>query len=128
MFYLKFLCSKLIDNGLPGMLGDLGWRLQVLPPLIDDIKFGRDLRNYEDINAKNCHQVGTISEVVCNEISKATQDKDVFPLILGGDHCIAIGTISAIKRTRKNSAVIWVKQFFGLQIPDFSLPFSFLLL
>ncbi len=98
----------MIDHGLIGVLGDVGWRWKQLPPLVTDPKFGIDInRNFEDINCKNCLQVGKVSELIKEHVLPECES-DNFPLILGGDHCISIGTISAIKQARKDTAIVWV--------------------
>ncbi len=100
---------SLIDAGLIRILSDLGWRWKQIPDIITDPNFGRDVmhRHDEDINAKNCMQVGKVSELIRNHV-RTECAQDVFPLILGGDHCISIGTISAIKECRPNTAIVWV--------------------
>jgi arginase len=102
------------------VLSDVGWRWKIVPPLIEDVRHGRDFRSYEDINAKNCLQVGTVSEIVKNRLVKECED-GCFPLILGGDHCISIGTISALKTLKKNSAIIWVDAHADINTPTTSL-------
>lgn len=61
----------------------------------------------EGARAKNCLEVGTVSEIIHNHVRKEFTP-DLFPVILGGDHCISIGTISAIKAVRPKTAVVWV--------------------
>jgi arginase len=102
------------------VLSDVGWRWKIVPPLIEDVRHGRDFRSYEDINAKNCLQVGTVSEIVKNRLVKECED-GCFPLILGGDHCISIGTVSALKTLKKNSAIIWVDAHADINTPTTSL-------
>lgn len=91
------------------MLGDLGWRWKQVPDFITDPDYGRDLSNkdFEELNVKNCMQVGKVSELIRNVVRPECSE-DNFPLILGGDHCISIGTISAIKESRPNTAIVWV--------------------
>jgi arginase family enzyme len=92
------------------MLGNLGWRWKQVPDFITDPNFGRDIsREFDDINAKNCMQVGRVSEMI-KDILVPECFEDNFPLILGGDHCISIGTISAIKQNRPNTVVVWVSR------------------
>ena len=57
--------------------------------------------------AKNCAQVGLGCKAIRDHVAEHCHDNN-FPLILGGDHCISIGTISAIKTARKDTAVVWV--------------------
>lgn len=105
-FTFRFLLRTLIENGLINLLGDIGWRWKQLPPLIVDDSNSSLILDPE-INAKNCFQVGLCSKTIMDHV-KPECEGDNFPLILGGDHCISIGTISAIKSARKNTAVVWV--------------------
>lgn len=127
----------LLDNGLVSMLGDIGWRWKQLPSVISDVNYGRDasMTMYEtnELNAKNCQQVGKCCEVIMHSVT-AECTPDNFPLILGGDHCIAIGTIPAIKAARPNTAVIWVDAHGDINTPATSqsgnmhgMPVAFLL-
>eukprot|EP01036_Dinobryon_divergens_P034985 gene34985-45282_t len=40
---------------------------------------------------------------------------------IGGDHCISIGTISAIKRNRKNAGIVWVDAHADINTPATSI-------
>jgi len=70
----------------------------------------------EELNAKNCLHVGMVTELIRDHITPECTPSN-FPLILGGDHCISIGTISAIKKARPNAAVVWVS--YSLQKPSY---------
>lgn len=68
------------------------------------------------VNAKNCAQVGS----TCEEVYKGVYEQaktDNFVLILGGDHCIPIGTISGIAAARPNTGIIWVDAHADLNTP-----------
>jgi arginase len=127
-------CRAMIDSGLPKMLGKIGWRLKMLPPLIIDPPFGlADARHEHNPNAKNCYQVGQVSDAICNYVHTECLP-DNFPLILGGDHCISIGTISAIRRARPQTKVVWVDAHGDINTPATSgsgnmhgMPLAFLL-
>jgi len=56
------------------------------------------LRNLELITKKN--------EKLAAEVDKVVE-KGSFPLILGGDHSIAIGTLAGVSKHYKNMGVIW---------------------
>ncbi|WP_053364810.1 arginase [Bacillus sp. FJAT-27245] len=56
------------------------------------------LRNLELITEKNAK--------LAEEVDKVVQ-KGAFPLVLGGDHSIAIGTLAGISKHYKNLGVIW---------------------
>ena len=95
-----------MEAGLPKLLGNIGWNVEQIPQIVIE---SRDTnKSYEGLNVKNCLQVGHGSEIIKQEVGKQCS-AGIFPLILGGDHCISIGTISAIKEKRKDTAVIWVR-------------------
>ncbi len=48
---------------------------------------------------------------VCEELAKVvteTLEAGEFPLVLGGDHSIALGSIAGVTRMHKNVGVIWI--------------------
>lgn len=57
-------------------------------------------------NLKNLNVVVDANKELCTKVDKAMKDGN-FPLILGGDHSIAIGTIKAVLRNVKKLGVIW---------------------
>lgn len=81
-------------------------------PTLDVEKFKSDqegLRNYDEIV--------TVSE----NLSKATSEivkKGNFPLTLGGDHSIAVGSISGISQHYENLGVIWYDAHGDLNVPE----------
>lgn len=81
-------------------------------PTLDVEKFNSDqegLRNYDEII--------TVSE----NLSKATSEivkKGNFPLTLGGDHSIAVGSISGISQHYENLGVIWYDAHGDLNVPE----------
>ncbi|MBP2027868.1 arginase [Acetoanaerobium pronyense] len=60
----------------------------------------------EGTNLKNLDEVVRVNTELCDKVSK-TMEEGRFPLVLGGDHSIAIGTISGVLRHKKNLGVIW---------------------
>ncbi|HCI81062.1 MAG TPA: arginase [Ktedonobacter sp.] len=56
---------------------------------------------------KYLEPIVSASEELANLVSQTLQN-DEFPLILGGDHSIALGSISGVARVHKNVGVIWV--------------------
>jgi arginase family enzyme len=98
----------LLDAGLVKLLGANGWKWKQLADIYKDPLLHRDLnRTFEDLNARNCQQVGRIAEVIKQQV-KAECLHDTFPLILGGDQCVSLGSISAIKEARPDTAVVYV--------------------
>lgn len=60
----------------------------------------------EGTNLKNLDEVVRVNTELCDKVSK-TMEEGRFPLVLGGDHSIAIGTIAGVLRHKKNLGVIW---------------------
>ena len=48
-----------------------------------------------------------VSEQLANIVTDTLQ-KDEFPLVLGGDHSIALGSISGVAKVHKNIGVLWI--------------------
>ena len=65
-----------------------------ISPLTDGVK----LRFLDEITRVNTE--------LCNKVSKIMEEGR-FPLVLGGDHSIAIGTIAGVAQHKKNLGVIW---------------------
>ncbi|WP_458415152.1 arginase [Schinkia sp. CFF1] len=59
-----------------------------------------------DTNLKNLKEVADASEKLAAKVDEAIKANH-FPLMLGGDHSIAIGSIAGIAKHYKNLGVIW---------------------
>ncbi len=59
-----------------------------------------------DTNLRNLKAVADGSERLANKIQEVLS-KDHFPLIFGGDHSIAIGTLAGVAKSYKELGVIW---------------------
>lgn len=91
------------------MLGDIGWGTKLVPPLhLESIDISGCGELPQGLKAKNCAQVGRGCKAIRDHVAEHCKEH-TFPLILGGDHCISIGTISAIKTARKEAGVVWVR-------------------
>ncbi len=83
-------------------------RLQNLGYTVDDLGDLRDLSSVLDANTK-------LANVVDEIINKGS-----FPLVLGGDHSIAIGTLAGVAKHYKNLGVIWYDAHGDLNTPETS--------
>ena len=94
--------------------------------------------NYPSYNSlgnsiKNAYSVGCS----CYDLYKktlSTYDNNMFPIIIGGDHSIACGSISAALSKQPNIGIIWIDAHADINTPDTSIsmnihgmPLSFLL-
>lgn len=60
-----------------------------------------------DSHTKYLDPIVRVSEDLANTVTAALQDEE-FPLILGGDHSIALGSITGVARVHRDIGVIWV--------------------
>ena len=60
----------------------------------------------EGTHLKNLSEVARVNTLLCERIDTVMKDGR-FPLVIGGDHSIAIGTISGVLQHKKNLGVIW---------------------
>ena len=86
------------------------------------------------LNAKNCREIGRVCEAISKATFQQALDPDNFVLILGGDHCIPIGTIPGLVAARPSTGVMWVDAHVDLNTPSSSgsgnmhgMPLGFLL-
>ncbi|GHI01563.1 arginase [Neobacillus kokaensis] len=84
-----------------------------LKPLFDeihdlgDIPIGRpEVAIDEESNLRNLDLVAEKNTLLCEKVDEAIQ-AGAFPLVLGGDHSIAIGTLAGVAKHYKNLGVIW---------------------
>lgn len=84
-----------------------------LKPLFDDIHdlgdipIGRpEVVVDKESNLRNLDLVAEKSELLAKKVDEAIQSGS-FPLVLGGDHSIAIGTLAGVAKHYKNLGVIW---------------------
>ncbi|HFZ5340965.1 arginase [Staphylococcus aureus] len=69
----------------------------------------KGLRNYDEII--------NVNQKLNKEVS-ASIENNRFPLVLGGDHSIAVGSVSAISKHYNNLGVIWYDAHGDLNIPE----------
>ena len=60
----------------------------------------------EGTHLKNLGEVARVNSLLCESVDKEMQE-DRFPLVIGGDHSVAIGTIAGVLQHKKNLGVIW---------------------
>ncbi len=54
----------------------------------------------EGTHLKNLGEVARVNSLLCENVDKVMQE-DRFPLVIGGDHSIAIGTIAGVLQHKK---------------------------
>ncbi|WP_066156036.1 arginase [Halalkalibacter krulwichiae] len=131
--------TKVSVVGVPMDLGqvrrgvDMGPSAMRYAGLIEGIKeLGFDVVDYGDItihrssngskqeqNLKNLQEVIKTSEELCRDLDQILS-KGGFPLVLGGDHSMSIGSIAGISKHYKNLGVIWYDAHTDLNTADTS--------
>lgn len=114
--------SRLREAGLLTSLSALGWRVQDNPDLdFESIaqSIPSELYATERLDAKNSLLVGHgcrhLADVVERELKS-----NRFPLVVGGDHSIGIGSLAGILRAQPSTGVIWVDAHADLNTPEMS--------
>jgi arginase len=103
--------ARLISSGLVDLLTKIGWKSEIIPALTTTVQSTGDFVDVVHGKTKNCAQVGAVCEQISKYVAKECSST-TFPLILGGDHCISIGTIHGIAKQRPNTGVVWVSRRF----------------
>jgi arginase len=101
------------EAGLLHHLASLGWRVHDSPDLDFNNNHHMHTRESENShsfqelpNAKNSSIVGRGCKMLADLVSREAMDGR-FPMILGGDHSIGVGSLAGILRARPNTGVIW---------------------
>lgn len=77
----------------------------------------RDSEVLQDEKLLNLDEVVKVNTALANKV-KAVLEKQRTPLVLGGDHSIAIGTLAGLSTKYKNMGVIWFDAHADLNTPD----------
>ena len=108
------------EAGLLTDLTKLGWRVLDAPDLnLDAGVAARYDDGGEPRNARHSRIVGA----GCRALAEAVEVEirgGRFPLILGGDHSVAIGSLAGVLRARPETGVIWVDAHADLNTPKTS--------
>lgn len=73
---------------------------------LGDIVIGRDAAVIEGTKLKNLAYVAEGTALLAEKVDAIVSENE-FPLVLGGDHSIAIGTLAGIAKHYQNLGVIW---------------------
>jgi arginase len=85
-----------------------------------DIQIGRPEKAVNaETNLKNLKAVAEASEKLASAVDEVLQNSS-FPLVLGGDHSIAIGTLAGVSKHYQNLGVIWYDAHGDLNTADTS--------
>ncbi|OBZ69110.1 Arginase [Grifola frondosa] len=106
---------SLVEAGLPEQLSGLGW----------NVKFDGH-HQFEAIDGENDPPIGKLKNPrlvskVCKAVSEVVYDhakKGELPLTLGGDHSLAMGTISGTLAQYPDACVIWIDAHADINTAD----------
>jgi arginase len=102
--------------GVVERLESLGYQVDDL----GDIEIGRDRLTTDPLTGlRNLEAVVQASAKIAEKVDKIMKEGS-FPLVLGGDHSIAIGTLAGISKYFKNLGVIWFDAHGDLNTPETS--------
>ena len=106
------------EFGLLQQLASLGWRVDDAGDLDMETAAASGASNTAsyDGNAKNATTVASGTEKLAETVQQTLQ-KGNFPLILGGDHSIGIGSLAAILSHQPDVGVIWVDAHADIHTP-----------
>lgn len=109
------------ERGLLKDLSSLGWRVEDIPDLDFDTICAKTSKQSKVLlpNAKHSLEVGAGCSALADLVESKLQ-KGRFPLILGGDHSIGIGSLAGILRAKPETGVIWVDAHADLNVPSVS--------
>lgn len=119
--------QKMLDAGIETQLAELGHKTRIIP-----IK-GPEFVSKTIGKMKDAVHVSKVSNQVAEAVKSAYQENE-FPLTLGGDHSLGIGTLSGSLSVHPDLGVIWVDAHADINTPSGTLtgnlhgcPLSFLM-
>lgn len=99
----------LLKQNLEDDLNRLGWETSIEQPLADKDFEKRKTLDTNDLHGKTKRPqiVGEATKLIYESV-KNVAHKGHFPLTLGGDHSIAMGTISGVLDKYPNAGLLWI--------------------
>jgi len=102
----RFGPQALRDAGLTAQLAELGYQVQDW----GDLKINHEIltkKTNSRESLKNLAAVIKVSQELFTDLNRILS-QDCFPIVLGGDHSISIGSIAAAANHAENLGVIWL--------------------
>lgn len=90
--------------GLEQRLEEIGFTVHDEGDLV--VRRAKTYSTIPESNLKYLYEIVRVNEELAEAVA-AIAGQNRFPLVLGGDHSIAIGTLAGIARHRRNVGVIW---------------------
>jgi arginase len=113
--------TALRDVGLAQAILELGWQVNDTGDLPFDLPHHResDIGQVTLGKVKYAHEVGTACRLLSERVATVAGEGK-FCLTLGGDHSIAMGSISGMVKTRPDVSVVWVDAHGDFNTPESS--------
>lgn len=105
--------QHLLDAGLLDTLKTLGWN----PEFEGHLNFPRPASDPPIGVVKNARYVSATTKIVYEKVAEACQ-QGKFPLTIGGDHSIAIGTVAGVQQKYPDACVIWIDAHADINTPQ----------
>ena len=108
------------SKGLRDALAQLNWRvqdggdLQFDPPSSSDAELPRKLGK-----AKNCVAVGHGSQKLADKVEETVKQQH-FPLVIGGDHSVGLGSVAGVLRQHPDVGLLWIDAHADINTPSVS--------
>ena len=109
--------KALLDNYIHEDLVELGFNIKIIKPSRDVMHYVSKKLEYGTKNRiKNIDAVVKVNEWLAKIVTDEVKEGSI-PLTIGGDHSLAIGTISGIHGAVDNFGVLWVDRHFDAHSP-----------
>lgn len=99
--------QKIIEHGLLEQIDSMGWKA-TYEANSDLDQVCRPESDPEVMNLKNPLYVSAVTEKVAHQVYAQARDHNRFVLTLGGDHSIALATVSGVFGAYEDACLIWV--------------------
>ncbi|ORZ19759.1 arginase [Absidia repens] len=108
--------QKIIEHGLLEQLDTMGWKSTYQPN--DDVNQLCPVSDPVVMNLKNPKYVSAVTNKVAQQVLESARSHDKFVLTLGGDHSIALATVSGIFGAYPDACLIWVDAHADINKPE----------
>ncbi|EPQ29653.1 uncharacterized protein PFL1_02873 [Pseudozyma flocculosa PF-1] len=107
----------LVSAGLPKQLEELGWKVEFNGHQKFE-EIGKTITSDADIGVmKQPRLVSAVTKAVADTVEKHARAGHL-PLTLGGDHSLALGTVSGSLRVHSDAALIWIDAHADINTPE----------
>ena len=115
--------ETLLKNSIDNDLKELGYKVKIVQPPIQLIhETSKSVRSKDVINCvstkkiKNIDLIIKLNKWLASAVSREVKEGSI-PLTIGGDHSLAIGTISGVSDAVNNIGVLWIDRHFDAHSP-----------